>query len=147
MMLVQSIAFDAPLDKVWALFADPERWAQWNTEWAEIRDVRGPFDHSGAGYTQVLRVLGWERRGTWEVVACEPHHWREVRGTLPFGIPFRAREEFHAVSRQTHVTLNLAWDQPWGLAGRAVERLAVPLLRRQLRANAARAAALLHEVE
>jgi ligand-binding SRPBCC domain-containing protein len=147
MMLRQSITFDAPIEKVWALFADPERWAQWNTEWAEIREVRGPFDHAGARSTQVLRVLGWERRGTWEVVACEPKHWREVRGTLPFGIPFRAREEFQAVPEGTQVALNLAWDPPWGAVGRGIEWVAASLLRRQLRANAVRAAALLHESE
>lgn len=139
------MTFDAPIENVWALFADPKRWAQWNTEWAEIRDVRGPFDHAGAGYTQVLRVLGWERCGTWEVVACEPKHWREVRGTLPLGIPFRAREEFHVVPQGTEVSLNLAWDQPWGAFGRGIGWIAARFLRRQLRANAARAAALLHE--
>jgi ligand-binding SRPBCC domain-containing protein len=145
MMLRQSITFDAPVEKVWALFADPDRWVQWNTEWAQIRDVRGPFDHAGAGYTQVLRVLRWERLGIWEVVACEPKCWREVRGTLPFGIPFRAREEFRAISQGTQMSLNLVWDQPWGVFGRIIEWTARPLLRRQLRANAARAAALLRQ--
>jgi hypothetical protein len=145
MMLRQSITFDAPLENVWTLFTEPERWAQWNREWAEIRDVRGPFDHAGAGYTQVLRVLGRERLGTWEVAACEPKCWREVRGTLPLGIPFRARDEFRAVPHGTQVSLELAWDTPWGVLGRIIEWAALPLFRRQLRANAARAAAFLHQ--
>jgi uncharacterized protein YndB with AHSA1/START domain len=145
MMLQETIIFDAPVERVWPLFADPERWTRWNTEWAQIRDVRGPFDHAGAGYTQVLRVFRHERLGTWEVVACKPKCWREVRGTLPFGIPFRAREEFHAVDQGTRVSLDLAWDQPWGAVGRMIEWAVTPLFRRQLRANAARAAALLRE--
>ena len=144
MMLRTSIAFEAPLEKVWALFTDPDLWSQWNTEWAEIRDVRGPFDHVAAGYTQVFGVLGYERRGTWEVSACEPKRWREVVGTMPLGIPFHARDEFRDTpSGGTEVVLALAWEMPWGGVGRVVERVAVPLLQRQLRGNASRAARLL----
>jgi hypothetical protein len=65
MTLQESIVFDAPVEAVWRLFADPERWARWNTEWAEIRDVRGPFDHAGSGYTQVLRVFRQKSLMAW----------------------------------------------------------------------------------
>ena len=112
---------------------------------AEIRDVRGPFDHPGAGYTQVMRALGRERLGTWEVTAFEPGRWREVRGTLPLGIPFSGRDEFRAVPAGTVVSLLLSWDMPWGIVGRCVAGAALPFLRRQLRGNAVRAAALLRE--
>lgn len=137
-----------PLDDVWALFTDHDRWTMWNTEWSAIRDVRAPFDHAGAGYTQILRVLGREYCGKWEVVACQPKSWREVRGTLPLlGIPFRARDEFRSASGGTVVTLELAWDTPWGIAGRALEWAALPLFRRQLRGNAERASALLRDAD
>jgi len=145
MELKQSICFQAPLQRVWAVFTDPVQWTQWNSEWGEIRDVRGPFDHPGAGYTQVTRALGRDRLGTWEVTACEPGVWREVRGTLPLGIPFQGRDEFRAVPDGTEVSLQLSWDMPWGIVGHIVARAALPLLRRQLRGNAARAAALLCE--
>ena len=92
-----------------------------------------------------MRALGRERLGTWEVTACGPGVWREVRGILPLGIPFQGRDEFRAVSAGTEVSLQLSWDMPWGLVGRLVARAALPLLRRQLRGNAARAAALLRE--
>lgn len=143
MTVQHSVIFLAPLDRVWALFIDPERWAAWNTEWAETRDVRGPFDHAGAGYTQVLRILGREYLGTWEVAGCEPQAWREVRGTLPLGIPFRGRDEFRAVTEGTEVKLEVAWDTPWGGVGRVIEWVALPWFRRQLGSNAARAVALL----
>ncbi len=145
MQLRQSICFQAPLERVWALFTDPAQWMRWNTEWAEIRDVRGPFDHPGAGYTQVLRVLGRERLGTWEVIACEPRRWREVRGTLPGGMVFQGRDEFRAVPDGTEVSLQLSWDMPWGIAGRLAARVMLPLVRHQFRGNSARAAALLRD--
>jgi ligand-binding SRPBCC domain-containing protein len=143
--LRQAVCFQAPPERVWAVFTDPAQWTKWNTEWAEIRDIRGPFDHPGAGYTQVIRVLGREHLGTWEVAACEPGRWREVRGMLPLGIPFHARDEFRAVPAGTEMSLQVSWDMPWGILGRLLARAALPLLRRQFRGNAARAAALLRE--
>ncbi len=72
--IIQTADFPAPLDRVWQLFTAPEPWTQWNKKWAEIRDVRGPFDHPGAGYTQVLRLFGRELLGHWEVKACEQRY-------------------------------------------------------------------------
>ena len=53
--IIETVEFAAPLDRVWKLFTDPEDWTKWNKEWSSIRDVKGPFDHAGAGYTQVMR--------------------------------------------------------------------------------------------
>ena len=75
---VETVEFQAPLDRVWKLFTDPADWLKWNGEWSAIRDVRGPFDHAGAGYTQVMRFLGREWLGRWEVLACEPGVSREI---------------------------------------------------------------------
>ncbi|MDX1382264.1 MAG: SRPBCC family protein [Thermoanaerobaculia bacterium] len=145
MKLRHSIVLDGSLDEVWDLFVDPARWRQWNTEWAEIRDVRGPFDHPGAGYTQVLRVLGRDRLGEWRVVECEPKLWRRVGGRLPLGIRFRGRDEFRPLAQGTEVSLEIELDMPLGPLGRAAGRLFLPILRRQLRANAARAKAVLEQ--
>jgi hypothetical protein len=140
--LAESFDFQAPRSRVWQLFTDPEQWSRWNTEW-EIRDVAGPFDHAGAGYTQVLRILGRERLGDWRVVECERGTWRRVEGTLPLGIPFRGEDRFEDLGWGTRVTLQIEWITPWGAFGRALEAIAAPLLKRQFRQNARRAAALL----
>lgn len=135
--------FQAPIDRVWHLFSDPEMWTQWNTEWESIRDVRGPFDHPGAGYTQVLRVLGREWLGTWEVVSCEPPFRRLVEGVLPMGAPFRAHETFESHGDRTILRLRLEWETPWGAIGRTLELLMMPVLRRQFAGNLQRARRLL----
>jgi hypothetical protein len=140
-----TVEFRAPRERVWALFTDPARWTEWNTEWSEIRDVRGPFDHPGSGYTQVLRVLGWEVLGTWQVVDCQPLVSRTIAGTLPFGLAFRGRERFEHANSLTRLTVEIEWATPWGWIGRAAEWAMLPLMRRQLAANARRAAALLDE--
>lgn len=135
--------FKAPLSRVWALFVDPELWLRWNTEWKEIRDVRGPFDRAGSGYTQVLRVLGREYLGRWEVTDCEPLVERSIAGTLPFGLPFRGRDRFAESNGRTTVTVEVEWVMPWGWFGRILERSMMPLMRRKIAANARRAAELL----
>ena len=136
------VDFPAPRAKVWALFCEPELWSRWNTEWAEIRDVRGPFDRPGNGYTQVMRLFGREFLGRWEVIACEPERWRTVAGTLPLGVPFRGQDRFEETDGATRVTLDLEWTTPWGWLGRVLEFLMLPMMRRQFASNARRAAAL-----
>jgi hypothetical protein len=140
-----SVDFSAPRERVWRLFVDPEFWSQWNTEWNAIRDVQGPFDHPGSGYTQVLRVFGREFLGRWEVIACEPQAWRTIAGTLPFGAPFRGCDRFEEANGVTRVTVEIEWVTPWGWIGRVIEFVALPVMRRQFASNARRAAALLEE--
>jgi ligand-binding SRPBCC domain-containing protein len=141
--IFETIEFNAPLDRVWKLFTDPEDWTKWNKEWSSIRDVRGPFDHAGAGYTQVMRILGREWLGRWEVTACEPSVSRQIAGTLPFGVPFRGQDRFQEPDGITRVTVEVEWDTPWGWLGRTIEFLGRPLMRRQFRSNARNAARLL----
>ena len=135
--------FKAPRARVWRLFTDPELWLRWNTEWAAIRDVRGPFDRPGRGYTQVLRMLGREFLGTWEVTGSEAENWRTISGTLPLGVPFRGRDQFEESDGTTRVTVEIEWVMPWGWIGRVIEFVMLPAMRRQFAANARRAAALL----
>ena len=141
--IIETVEFAAPLERVWKLFTDPEDWAKWNTELSAIRDVRGPFDHPGAGYTQVMRFAGREWLGRWEVVECQPRVLRRVEGTLPFGLPFRGQDRFEETGGGTRVTVEIEWDSPWGRVGRLIEVVSLPLLRRQLRSNVRRAARLL----
>ena len=143
--LTVSTEFRAPVARVWSLFADPARWTEWNGEWSEIRDVRGPFDHTGSGYTQVLRMFGREWLGKWEVTGCEPGVWRTVAGTLPFGVPFRGDERFEEIDGRTRVRIDVEWTTPWGWLGRALEFVMLPLMRRQFAANARRAAAVVEQ--
>lgn len=135
----ESVDLDVPLDRVWSLFIDPERWLEWNTELADIEDVQGPFDHVGAGYTQVWRMGPWEGRGQWRVTGCEPRRWRTVAGRTPVKLTFSAREEFEALGNRTRVTVEINWQTPGGPIGRWFDRLVgEPMLGRALRANAER---------
>lgn len=135
----ETVRLDRPLEEVWGLFIDPDRWLAWNTELAGMRNVRGPFDHAGSGYTQVWRLARWEREGRWEVTACEPGRWREVAGVTPIGLAFEAREDFEDVADGSQVTVQIRWDTPGGALGRTFDRVvAEPMLRRALRANGRR---------
>lgn len=135
----ETVQLARPLEDVWALFIDPDRWLEWNTELADIRDVRGPFDYPGAGYTQVWRLARWEKEGRWEVTACEPGVWREVAGVTPIGLAFEAREDFRKDANGSQVTVQISWSTPGGMVGRLLDRVvAEPMLRRALRANGRR---------
>lgn len=140
----ETLALEHRVDVVWELFCDPDRWLAWNTELAGMRDVRGPFDHVGAGYTQVWRVGPWEREGSWEVTGCEPGRWRTVSGRTPIGLEFSAREEFASTTRGTQATVEIAWRTPGGRVGRWFDQLVGErVLRRALRTNGERIRAVL----
>lgn len=140
----ESLVLEHPLEAVWSLFIDPDRWLEWNTELADMRDVRGPFDHPSAGYTQVWRLGPLEREGRWQVTGCEPRRWRTVAGRTPIGLDFTAREEFLSRDGGTEVTVEISWATPGGPAGRLFDRVvAEPTLRRALRANGERIHAVL----
>lgn len=101
-----------------------------------MRDVRGPFDHVGAGYTQVWRVVGMEREGSWRVTGCAPRRWRTVEADTPIGARLRVRDGFERVGAGCRVSIEVVLDAPHGLLGRALDGLlAEPLLRRALRGN------------
>lgn len=135
----ESVHLDAPMEQVWDLFTDPDRWLDWNTELADMRDVDGPFDRPGRGYTQVWRVAGIEREGTWRVTGCEPRAWRTVEGVTPIGLAYSARETFEDLGHGTRVTVRIAWQTPGGPFGRLVDVAAgQPMLRRALRRNSQR---------
>ncbi len=142
----ESLDLITPLDEVWDLFIDPDRWLDWNTELADMRDVRGPFDTPGSGYTQVWRRAGIEREGSWQVTGCAPRRWRTVQGVTPIGLAFSARETFERIGDRTRVTVQIGWTTPGGRVGRFVDAVvAQPLLRRALRANGHRIRAVLGE--
>ena len=142
----EKVRLDRPLEEVWRLFIDPDRWLEWNTELAGMRDVHGPFDRPGSGYTQVWRLARWEREGAWEVTACEPGRWREVAGVTPIGLAFEAREEFQDVADGSQVIVQMSWATPGGILGWIFDRVvAEPMLRRALRANGRRVDAVLSD--
>ncbi len=145
-MGVVTAALDVPSGpaEVWRLFVDPDRWLDWNTELADMRDVRGPFDRPGAGYTQVWRLGRVEREGSWRVTGCEPGRWRTVEGVTPIGLAYHAHETFERVDGGTRVSVQIAWKTPGGLVGRLVDVVvAGPMLRRALHRNGRRVQDLL----
>lgn len=145
-LVEESLELASSLDEVWNLFIDPDRWLDWNTELVNMRDVRGPFDTLGSGYTQVWRVAGIEREGTWRVTGCEPRRWRTVAGVTPIGLSYSARETFVRLGDRTRVTVEISWTMPGGPVGRLVDAVvAQPMLRRALRNNGHQIGAVLGE--
>ncbi len=91
----QEIRVEAPVEHVWALFADTSRWEEWMP--ARFSEFSGPVDEVGTTFVQSVRVMGFEQKMTGTVVEFEPlrlYHDHVEPG--PFDSTFRCEPDGEA---------------------------------------------------
>ena len=62
---------EAPVEEVWKFYCDTSHWEDWMPR-ATISDVSGPIDKVGTTYVGGMRLMGYEMKGTYEIVEVEP---------------------------------------------------------------------------
>jgi uncharacterized membrane protein len=67
----EEIRVEAPVKHVWDLYCDTSRWNDWmpRGQWSEFS---GPVDKVGTTYAYTSKFMGFEMKGTSEVVEVEP---------------------------------------------------------------------------
>jgi uncharacterized membrane protein len=89
-----SIAIDAPIDVVWSVFTDVERWPTWAKSFTSVELIDGPMRLGAKARirqpklpTVVWEVTQWEPGRSWTWAAAGPgarteasHHLRESGG-------------------------------------------------------------------
>lgn len=120
----KSIVVDAPIDKVFENFSDPEIQIKWFVEPHEVRDYTPPLG-VGTSYKIVSRFMGRDTVSQQEVIEFAAPYRQVLRYTgVGSGESQHICEE---VEGGTKVTLQFDVDMSGWLA-----KIAAPLIRRQI---------------
>ncbi len=128
------LEMEAPPSVIWAAVTDPDRLTDFMaglTRWEPVGTVRRGL---GARYRVRMLVGSAQVGGLVEVVELDEE--RDLAWTNVTGVDHRGRWRL----RQRHpgcteVTLRLSYSSPGGLLGVLADRLAAPMVRRNLRSS------------
>ena len=124
----KAVHIDAPPERVWEVLCDAERLPEWNEELVAVKDVSGPLDHPGTGYTQVMGFAGRRMEGRLEVTKAEYLKGREIEATPPLMKYARGRDRLEPRDGGTEVTVEMDYE----LKGGALRLLDSLFLRRMM---------------
>ena len=122
--ITKSGHYDAPIERVFALATDFERYPQWNVNYTEIKEVSGPVV-IGTKVTGVMQFMGRQLEGTGEVVAVEPPHLIRLVGARPEGGRTDTTYRFTPVETGTDYVIDIEYELPSGIIGQIADRLFV----------------------
>jgi uncharacterized protein YndB with AHSA1/START domain len=107
----ESIHIEAPIEHVWSFLVDASHINDWSP--AEYSDFSGPLDRAGTTFVQRWRVLGYEMKGTWEVLEAEPPRRFRIHTDGPTDAIYLLEPEGDG----TRMTIVSDWEMPGHLPG------------------------------
>jgi uncharacterized protein YndB with AHSA1/START domain len=109
---------DAPPDRVFAAFTDPELMADW-MDLSHVNALSGPFGEPGSTFTMV--VAGPHRFRS-QVLASRPPTYHEWSGRGLFGAAYHMTATLTGDDDGTHLDLMTDYTMPLGPLGRWIDR-------------------------
>jgi uncharacterized protein YndB with AHSA1/START domain len=122
--IIKSGRYDAPIERVFALATDFERYPEWNVNYAEIKDVSGPVV-VGTRVTGIMRFMGRQVEGTGEIIEVDPPHLIRMSGTRPEGGHMDMTYRFTPAEPGTEYEFEIDYELPPGIIGQIADRLFV----------------------
>jgi uncharacterized protein YndB with AHSA1/START domain len=116
---------DVAPEQVFAFAVDAERTPEYHASIVEVKDVSGPLDTVGAGYTAAMKIAGRVYEGRWEVTRVEKPRVVEMTGTMPGGGTATLIQRFAAAAGGTDCTGEMEYELPGGILGGLANRLFV----------------------
>lgn len=130
MRIEKDIQVDAPKRKVWDFIADPANLPKFLDGITRWSGAGGPKSGLGARYDVSWKIGSIEVGGIIEVVEWDPPSgmaWNSVTG-----VDRRGRWRLRARDGGTRVEMRLTYRAPGGILGILADRLAEPMVKRQL---------------
>lgn len=144
MRVEAGIEVTAPPPVVWALVTDPDQLPRFMAGLSRWEPAGGPRTGLGARYRVRMLVGSAHVGGIVEVVEFD--HGRDMAWTNVTGIDHRGRWRLRERRPgHTEVILRLSYSAPGGLLGVLADRLAAPMVRRNLRSSLRSLGQLLEE--
>jgi uncharacterized membrane protein len=119
----ETIHVDAPIEQVWELGANCERYLEWQTGIVEVKGCTGPIDHVGARYTAVYKAMGRTLEVTTEATRVEKPRLIESKLTVPGGGHGTTLQMAEPASGGTDLTFTLDYELPGGFVGGMADKL------------------------
>jgi uncharacterized protein YndB with AHSA1/START domain len=119
-----TVTIPAPIERVWELVNDPERFAEWADQTIEVTRADRPLG-IGSTYEERNTVVGpVTGRSRWTVVEHEPPHRSTHRGEgLPLVTSLDVVIELREVENATEVTQSIRYRPGLGSIGSLMDRL------------------------
>lgn len=119
--LTRSTVIDCPPDRVYGVLSDVERLPEFSEMTVDVRNGPGRPLRLGDRFEQVVKVLGTELETDWEVVELTPPNLLRFQGTATAGARATLVERISRQGDRTLVELEVDYDLPLGILGRAVD--------------------------
>ena len=116
--------YEAPIEHVFAIVVDYERYPEWNVSYEEVTEVVGPPDQVGSKMHGVMKLLGRKLEGWGEVIEVERPRLLRIDGSGSGGTVTTAYR-FSPTETGTDAELQVDYELPAGLFGKAVDKLFV----------------------
>jgi coenzyme Q-binding protein COQ10 len=116
---------DVAPEQVFSIGVDAERTPEYHASIVEVKDVSGPLDRVGAGYTAAMKIAGRVYEGRWEVTRVEKPRVVELKGTMPGGGTATILQRFEAAAGGTDFTVEMEYELPGGVIGGLANKLLV----------------------
>ena len=117
----RTIHVEATPEQVFDLFANPERFREWQVPAAEVKDITGTPGTVGLGWTTASTFAGRKMENHMSVTAGERPRFFEVKGTGTGTATMRGRLE--AAAGGTDLTIESEYEMPLGFIGDAADKL------------------------
>lgn len=119
----ETIHVDAPIEQVWELGANCERYLEWQTGIVEVKGCTGPIDHVGARYTAVYKAMGRTLEVTIEATRAEKPRLIESKLTVPGGGHGTTLQMAESAGGGTDLTFTFDYELPGGFVGGMADKL------------------------
>ena len=118
--------FDAPIEKVFELSTDYQRFPEWNVSYSAVDPVSGPYDKVGTRFHTTMKLLGRQIEGWAEIAEVEKPKLLKITGTSLQGGSLTALYHFTPVGiAATDVEMEIDYELPAGLLGQIADKLFV----------------------
>ncbi len=121
----RTIDIDAPPESVFELLTDLDRLQEWATIAGDTDNPPEKPLTQGAKWKHKVKVAGVELEADWNVVAIDPPRLVEYEATRSEGGWLKMRQSVAPVGGGSRVELEVEYELPWGVLGRAVDKLVV----------------------
>ena len=116
--------YDAPIERVFELAVDYQRYPEWNVSYEAIKEVVGPPDEVGTKINGVMKLLGRKLEGTGTVTEVQRPTFLKIAGAGSGG-SVTTIYRFTSVAGGTDAVLEGEYVLPAGIFGKVADRLFV----------------------